>query len=245
MTGDIGVFVIAAVSCLIPADMARRSDAFVETRRRPPDPAPRGRPAAFAPGSPPSDCARRRVSSCSWPAAFVAVLGLTSAPAVAQLPAGLLERAEQGDAAAQADVGRRHYAGEGVPPNDAEAARWTRLAAEQGHAAAQYSLGLLYFRGRGVVGDDEAAARWYRAAAEQGHAPAQAALSALYDYGAGVEADPVLASLWIELAWRASLDGGDWRLYARQRAELASRLTPEQTAEGRRLARERTPATAR
>ncbi len=162
-----------------------------------------------------------------------------------QLPDGLRERAEQGDAAAQAELGRRHYAGEGVPQDDAEAVRWTRLAAGQGHAPAQYSLGLLYFRGRGVTGDDEAAARWYRAAAEQGHAPAQAALSSLYAYGAGVEEDPGLASMWIELAWRASLDGGDWRLYARQRAELASWLTPEQTAEGRRLAREWTPASQR
>ena len=174
-------------------------------------------------------------------AVVVAVLA-ASAPLAAQLPDGLRERAERGDAAAQAEVGRRYYAGEGVPQDDAEAVRWTRLAAEQGHAPAQYALGLLYFRGRGVPGDDAAAGRWYRAAAGQGHPPAQAALSALYAYGAGVEADPVLASMWVELAWRASLDGGDWRLYARQRAELASWLTPEQTAEGRRLAREWTPA---
>ena len=165
--------------------------------------------------------------------------------AAAQLPDGLRERAEQGDAAAQADLGRRYYVGEGVSQDDAEAARWTRLAAEQGYTAAQYSLGLLYFRGRGVTGDDAAAARWYRAAAEQGHPAAQAALSSLYAYGAGVDEDAVLASMWIELAWRASLDGGDWRLYARQRAELASWLTAEQIAEGRRLAREWRPAPQR
>ncbi len=180
------------------------------------------------------------------PAMAASVLLAAALPlAAAQLPDGLRERAEQGDAVAQADLGRRYYAGEGVPQDDGEAVRWTRLAAEQGYAPAQYSLGLLYFRGRGVPGDDAAAARWYRAAAEQGHAPAQAALSSLYAYGAGVEEDPVLASMWIELAWRASLDGGDWRLYARQRAELASWLTPEQIAEGRRLAREWMPAPQR
>ena len=165
--------------------------------------------------------------------------------AAGQLPDGLRERAEQGDAAAQADLGRRYYVGEGVAQDDAEAARWTRLAADQGHAPAQYSLGLLYYRGRGVTGDDAAAARWYRAAAEQGHPPAQAALSDMYTYGAGVEEDPVLASMWIELAWRASLDGGGWRLYALQRAELASRVTAEQTAAGRRLARDWTSAPER
>lgn len=178
-------------------------------------------------------------SSLLMPATAVLLVATLAA---AQLPDGLRERAEQGDAAAQTELGRRYYVGEGVAQDDAEAARWTRRAAEQGHAPAQYSLGLLYYRGRGVTGDDTAAARWYRAAAEQGHPPAQAALSDLYTYGAGVEEDPVLASMWIELAWRASLDGGDWRLYARQRAELASWVTPGQTAEGRRLAREWTPA---
>ena len=167
------------------------------------------------------------------------------AMAAAGIAEDLRERAERGDAAAQAELGRRYYVGEGLPQDDREAAHWTRLAAEQGHAAAQYSLGLLYFRGRGVTGDDAAAARWYRAAAERGHPPAQAALSSLYAYGAGIQEDPVLASMWIEVAWRASLDGGDWRLYARQRAELASWLTPEQTAEGRRLAREWMPARER
>ena len=183
----------------------------------------------------------RRLPAVAAAVLLVAALSMASA----QLPDGLRERAEQGDAAAQAELGRRYYAGEGVPQDDAEAVGWTRLAAEQGHAPAQYSLGLLYFRGRGVTGDDAAAARWYRAAAEQGHPAAQAALSSLYVYGAGVEEDAVLASMWIELAWRASLDGGDWRLYARQRAEQASWLTPEQIAEGRRLAREWTPASQR
>ena len=190
-------------------------------------------------------CRRTRARTTSS-LLVLAVGGLLAATlAAAQLPDGLRERAARGDAAAQAELGGRYYVGQGVPQDDAEAARWTRLAAEQGHAPAQYSLGLLYFRGRGVTGDDTAAARWYRAAAEQGHPPAQAALSSLYAYGAGVEEDPVLASMWIELAWRASLDGGDWRLYARQRAELASWVTPGQTAEGRRLAREWTPVPER
>ena len=187
----------------------------------------------------------RRVAAIGSRLALATALLVAATPAAAQLPDDLRERAERGDAAAQAELGRRYYVGEGVPQDDAEAVGWTRLAAEQGHAPAQYSLGLLYFRGRGVDGDDAAAARWHRAAAEQGHPPAQAALSSLHAYGAGVEADPVLASMWIELAWRASLDGGDWRLYARQRAELASWVTAEQTAEGRGLAREWTPAPER
>ena len=82
-------------------------------------------------------------------------------------------------------------------------------------------------------------------AAEQGYPPAQAALSSLYVYGAGVDRDPVLAAMWMELAWQASVGAPDWRLYAGQRAELASAITAEQMAEGRRLAREWTPAPER
>lgn len=184
-------------------------------------------------------------AACHCAAVAAAVVLAVTPPAAVQLPDGLRERAEQGDAAAQAELGRRYYAGQGVPRDDAEAVRWTRLAAGQGHAPAQYNLGLLHFRGRVVAGDDAAAARWYRAAAEQGYPPAQAALSALYLYGAGVEEDPVLASMWMELAWRASVGAPDWRLYAGQRAELAASVTAEQTAEGRRRADAWTPARRR
>ena len=56
-----------------------------------------------------------------------------------------------------------YEAGRGVPQDDAEAARWYRLAAEQGSGAAQFNLGLMYVNGRGVLfGQDYAeAARWY------------------------------------------------------------------------------------
>ena len=49
--------------------------------------------------------------------------------------------AEQGDAAAQRNLGLMYANGRGVPEDDAEAVRWYRLAAEQGLASAQYSLG--------------------------------------------------------------------------------------------------------
>jgi TPR repeat protein len=68
--------------------------------------------------------------------------------------------------------------GDGVPENDAEAARWFRLAADQGDALAQYNLGTMYYTGRGVPEDDAEAVRWYRLAADQGHAGAQYNLGA-------------------------------------------------------------------
>ena len=152
------------------------------------------------------------------------------------MPPGLLERAEQGEAVAQNELGSRYYAGRGVDRDDVEAARWIRLAAAQGYAPAQYNLGLLHFRNRGVAGNDAEAARWYRAAAEQGYAPAQAGLGYLHIYGAGVEEDRVLAYMWIELAWRGAANDFTRRLYAGQREELAAQMTEDDVRESRRRA---------
>ena len=162
---------------------------------------------------------------------------LAAPPVLAgQLPPGLQERAQQGDAVAQNELGSRYYAGRGVERDDVEAARWIRLAAAQGYAPAQYNLGLLHFRNRGVAGNDADAARWYRAAAEQGYPPAQAGLGYLYIYGAGVAEDHVLAYMWVELAWRGADNGFTKGLYAGQREELASMMTDDDLRKSRRLA---------
>ena len=47
--------------------------------------------------------------------------------------ARLLTLAEQGQAGAQYNLGVIYASGAGVPQDDAEAARWYRLAAEQGY----------------------------------------------------------------------------------------------------------------
>jgi hypothetical protein len=170
------------------------------------------------------------------------VVLLVTLPLLAgQLPPGLREQAEQGDAVAQTELGSRYYSGRGVPEDDAEATRWIRMAAEQGHAPAQYDLGLLYFRSRGVRGDDTAAAAWYRRAAEQGYAPAQGGLGYMLAYGAGVEEDHVLAYMWLELAVMGATDDFTRGLYTQQRDELAGRMSPEQIAEGKRLTRDWKP----
>ena len=60
--------------------------------------------------------------------------------------------------------------GQGVAKDDAEAARWYRMAAEQGNPDAQFNLGLSYAKGQGVAKDNAEAVHWYRLAAEQGNA---------------------------------------------------------------------------
>ena len=53
-----------------------------------------------------------------------------------------------------------HDYGQGVPQDDAEAARWYRLAADQGLALAQVNLGVRYENGRGVPQDHILAYMW-------------------------------------------------------------------------------------
>lgn len=210
-------------------------------------------PAAVPAGPPPrvAGCASGPLAAAAFAAGRLALAACLAAalagqPARAgQLPSGLRERAAQGDPAAQNEIGSRYYAGRGVERDDAEAARWIRLAAAQGYAPAQYNLGLLHFRNRGVAGSDAEAARWYRAAAEQGYAPAQAGLGYLYVYGAGVDEDHVLAHMWLELAWRGAGDDFTRRLYAGRREELAARMSAEDLRESRRLADRWRPASER
>jgi hypothetical protein len=75
--------------------------------------------------------------------------------------------AEQGDAAAQNNLGVMYYKGEGVPQDYAKAVKWFRKTAEQGNADAQYSLGLMYDEGLGVPQDYAQAHMWYNLAASR------------------------------------------------------------------------------
>ena len=97
--------------------------------------------------------------------------------------------AEQGDAAAQSNLGNAYYTGEGVPQDYVQAAYWYRKAAEQGVALAQNNLGVCYDNGEGVSQDYTQAVYWLRKAAEQGNADAQFLLEGCYCYGEGVTRD--------------------------------------------------------
>ena len=84
----------------------------------------------------------------------------------------LVERAKEGDAEAQKDLGFCYATGEGVRQDYAEAVKWYRKAAEQGYAKSQFNLGLCYVKGEGVRQDYAEAVKWFRKAAEQGDADA-------------------------------------------------------------------------
>ena len=113
---------------------------------------------------------------------FIAVVLLLAVPACADLQPGvdayqrgdyamavreIRPLAEQGDAAAQNNLGVMFDKGRGVPQDDQEAAKWYRLAADQGAAAAQYNLGMMYLHGRGVPQSEIQAYKWVTLAAVQ------------------------------------------------------------------------------
>jgi len=68
--------------------------------------------------------------------------------------------ANQGNAAAQYNVGASYAAGTGVERSDANAAKWFQRAADQGMPFAQLNLGLLYAAGNGVPQDNVEAFKW-------------------------------------------------------------------------------------
>jgi hypothetical protein len=80
----------------------------------------------------------------------------------------LSERAERGDAQAQARLGRMCRLGDGVARDWKQAFEWLGKAARQGDADAQCQLGLMYRKGEGMEKDLKQAFEWFIKAAQQG-----------------------------------------------------------------------------
>ena len=75
--------------------------------------------------------------------------------------------AEQGNAAAQLNLGSMYAHGQGVAQDYREAVKWYRLGAEQGNSTAQVFFGLMYSQGQGVVQDNLRAHMWLNLAASK------------------------------------------------------------------------------
>jgi hypothetical protein len=88
--------------------------------------------------------------------------GQATAPKNAEELASVRQRAEAGDAKAQAELGLTYEYGFGGAQRDlSEALKWYRRAAEQGDGSAEYALARMYFEGRGVEKNYSEAARLY------------------------------------------------------------------------------------
>ena len=115
----------------------------------------------------------------------------------------------------------------------ATALREFRVPAEQGDAEARYNLGVMYDNGQGVPQDYAETMKWYRKAANQGNVMAQYNLGIIYDAGLGVSQDYVSAHVWLELSVARGKEQA-----RKNRDKVADKMTPAQTSEARRLAKE-------
>lgn len=151
--------------------------------------------------------------------------------------------ADNGDAAAQNNLGAHYEHGLGIPRDYVEAAKWYRRAADQGNVAAQANLGNLYLEGQGVARDYLEAAKWSRMAADQGMAEAQYNLALQYVEGQGVPQDFVEALKWLILSasGMSPADANKLSMVVKGRDRLAEKMTPTQIAQAQKLAREWTP----
>jgi hypothetical protein len=111
--------------------------------------------------------------------------------------------AEQGNTAAQHNLGVLYRHGLGVKKDFSLAVKWFGRAAAKGDADSQLALGDLYAENSANAEDDSAAAKWYRAAAEQGLAEAQRKLGIFYAQGRGVPQDHTQATEWFARAAEA------------------------------------------
>jgi TPR repeat protein len=125
----------------------------------------------------------------------------------------ILQKARQGDAKAQCELGNRYYYGNGIKIDNKEALKWWEQAADQGNGEANYQLSVVLKAGlSGVAKDKEKASIHEEKArtagfftitqkqAEQGESNAQYYLARMYDHGCGVEKDESQAVSWYRKA---------------------------------------------
>lgn len=112
----------------------------------------------------------------------------------------LINKAEQGNMAAQYTLGKMYYFGLNVNRNVVESEKWYLLAAEQGHLDAQLHLANNYYYGRDYTRNDAEAFRLFQLAADQGSAEAQYYLGESYAKGNGIEENLAESIKWYKLA---------------------------------------------
>ena len=87
--------------------------------------------------------------------------------------------------------------------------------------------------------DDIEAAKWYRKAAEQDQTDAQNNLGVSYAFGTGVVKDYIEGYKWLDLAAAKGSESSKKLM-----AVLENKMTPEQVADGQKLARDFKPRKA-
>ena len=131
----------------------------------------------------------------------------TVSPAV-PLPPRNAPQPDSGNAGALTNLALQYEEGEGMPKNEAEAARLYRQAADLGNRQATLNLGGLYHDGRGVAQDYAEALRLYRKAADLGDPQAMTNVGVMYAHGEGVPKSGPEAVRWYQKAAEAGHPAG-------------------------------------
>jgi uncharacterized protein len=151
------------------------------------------------------------------------------------------QSAEKGHGPALGALAAAYATGAGVDKDMTEAVRWARVGAQKNDMRSQWVLGHAYLLGEGGLRRNIGEfVNWTRRAAVQGERSAQAALGRAYLDGLGVPQDYVQAHVWSNLAAARGLGAA-----AKQRDEVAGRMTAEQIAEAQKLARAWRPVRTR
>jgi TPR repeat protein len=149
--------------------------------------------------------------------------------------------AEAGHGPALGALAVAYATGAGTEKDLTEAVRWARLGAQKNEMHSQAVLGRAYLLGAGGLPRDmREFVHWTRRAAVQGERAAQATLGRAYIDGVGVPQDYVQAHMWFNLAAARGVGAA-----AKQRDEVAGKMTPDQIAEAQKLARAWRPVRTR
>ncbi len=145
----------------------------------------------------------------------------------------IIEKANNGDFLAQADLANRYHVGEGIAQDMSKAAFWYKKLANNEVAEAQLALGLMYIKGDGVEPDNSQALHWLQRAAEQRLPAAQYLLGVAHAEGHGAEIDRQKAYMWYEIS--AAME---YKNAIEARDELAKQLSKQEILSAERLATE-------
>ncbi len=143
----------------------------------------------------------------------------------------IIEKANNDDIQAQADLANRYFIGDGVPLDIPKAATWYEKLANSGVTKAQLTLGLIYIKGDGVQQDNVQALHWLNMAAEQLSEVAQYLLGVAHAEGHGTKIDKVKAYMWYEVSaameYKDAIDA---------RTELAKHLSKQEIRHAEEMA---------
>jgi uncharacterized protein len=129
------------------------------------------------------------------------VFGESASPIPAAKISQIKAGAEQGIVQREIELAKAYFAGDGVPKDTAEAARWYEKAAEAGHTGAQNEIGYFYETGIGVPVNMERSVHWFQLAAASGSAQGSMNLGVAYLSGRGVRKDEAMAATLITEAF--------------------------------------------